>query len=426
MSVPNPHRQRGQLLYEQQRFDLAEKELRQALGESPDDAGVHALLALCLARLERLPEAEREANQAVHLAPDASFSHYVLASVLQDRLDFDRALEAVAEAIRLEPADPDHHALQASLNYQRRDWTAALASAEQALQFDPEHVPANNVRAMALTQLGRRDEAGATLESTLARAPEDPWAHANLGWTLLHGGRTKEAVASFREALRLDPTNDHARAGLVEGLKAGNPLYALMLRYFLFVGRLSGRAQWMLLFGGYLGNRLLGGLAEKEPALEPWIMPVRAVYLVFVLLTWLAMPVFNLLLLLHPVGRHALEEEPRRQARWTGACLGMAVLTFVLWLSLERGQGRGWVPAAWLALSIPVSAVWTCAAAWARKAMAVYAGLAGAFVVAGTGLVVAGGRDLLQLGAALAIVGMAASVIGQWVALGLQQVRARR
>ena len=39
--------QRGQLLYQQSRFDMAEAELRQALAAEPQDAYAHALLALC-------------------------------------------------------------------------------------------------------------------------------------------------------------------------------------------------------------------------------------------------------------------------------------------------------------------------------------------------------------------------------------------
>src|SRR4029077_11267359 len=81
----NSHLQRGRLLFQQSRYDLAEAELRQALAEDPNDAYAHALLAMCLAEREEFPDATAEARQAIHLEPDSPFTHYVLAQVLHDR-----------------------------------------------------------------------------------------------------------------------------------------------------------------------------------------------------------------------------------------------------------------------------------------------------------------------------------------------------
>ena len=68
-----------------------------------------------------------------------------------------------------------------------------------------------------------------------ARDPDDAFSHANQGWTLLEQGNRKKAMEHFRESLRLDPTNGWAQAGLVEAIKAGNPVYAVMLKYFLWI-----------------------------------------------------------------------------------------------------------------------------------------------------------------------------------------------
>jgi len=297
------------MLYQQRRYDLAADQLRQALAGNPDDAYSHALLGLCLAQGGKMEEAEREATQAVHLAPDLAFAHYVVASVLEDRDDLGRALGAVDEAIRLEPGDPDYHAVRSQLKYRRRDWQGSLDSANQALSFDPTHVAANNLRAMSLTQLGRRDEAGVTLDANLQRDPENPWSHANKGWMLLHAGQHREAQTHFREALRLDPDNEHARLGIVEALKAGNPVYGLMLRWFLWMQRLSATAQWGVVLGGYIGSRLLGTVSRSHPEWSGWILPIQILYLTFVLLTWLAHPLGNLLLRLHRFGRLALSAQ---------------------------------------------------------------------------------------------------------------------
>ena len=61
---------------------------------------------------------------------------------------------------------------------------------------------------------------------------------------VLHQAQPKAALEHFREALRLDPNLQYAQAGIVEALKARNPIYRWMLGYFLWMGRLSDRAKW--------------------------------------------------------------------------------------------------------------------------------------------------------------------------------------
>src|SRR5688500_16372498 len=68
--------ERGLLLYQQSRYEMAEAELRQALGVEPNDAYAHALLALCLIERKQADDATAEAQQAIHLAPDMPFAHY--------------------------------------------------------------------------------------------------------------------------------------------------------------------------------------------------------------------------------------------------------------------------------------------------------------------------------------------------------------
>src|SRR5436190_20189123 len=214
--------QRALLLCGQERYELAEAELRRGLADEPSDPYSHGLLAICLSHQKRFQEAEEEAKQAIHFGPDIPYCHYALAWVLHDRYNFDAALAEIQEALRLDPEDADFHALEAQVQIDKRDWRSALASAERGLQLDAEHVACTNLRAIALVRLGRKAEAGATIDAALARNPENAVTHANQGWTLLHQGQAEKALEHFREALRLDPGNEWARQGIVEALKARN------------------------------------------------------------------------------------------------------------------------------------------------------------------------------------------------------------
>ncbi|HEU0051966.1 MAG TPA: tetratricopeptide repeat protein, partial [Longimicrobium sp.] len=307
---------------EQGRADMAEAELRQALRDDPHDPFPHALLALCLSRLERGPEALGEARQAVGLAPDFAFAHYAHARVLLEMDRADEAERAIRPAIEIDPDDPDFHAVLAAAHLHRRRWADALAAANEGLRSEPDHVHCTNLRATALVQLGRRDEATIALGDALARDPTDAHTHANQGWALLHRGRPREALEHFRESLRLDPTSPWARAGLAEAMKARNPVYAALLRYFLWMSRLDQRTQWMIVIGGVVGYNFLSRLLSTSPGLKPFVVPLIVLYLSWVLLSWTAEQLFNLVLFLDPLGRNALT---RDQRLWSAA-LGTTLL----------------------------------------------------------------------------------------------------
>jgi len=380
----NPHFDRALLLFQQGRHEMAEKELRQVIGAQPDEAHPRSLLALCLSERKHFPEATEEARQAIALGPDEPFSHYALAHVLCDRNRPDEALTAAEEAIRLDPFDADYCALKAQCHHNLKQWSECLSAAERGLVIDAEHLGCTNLRAIALVRLGRRDEAGQTIDAALARQPESPVTHANMGWTLLHQGRPKDALGNFGEAVRLDPTSEWARSGIVEALKARNAVYAVMLKYFLFMGRLSTGVQWGIIIGGFYFGRLLSGMASANPGLAPWILPFRILYFSFVVMTWIAYPLFNLMLRLNPFGRMVLSPEQVVESNWLGTFLGLAVLS--LGGLLIQGTNSPWLVSLVVfgLFTMPLSGTFRCHGG-SRKIMT---GTSGVLLVVGVGAVV--------------------------------------
>ena len=351
--------ERGYLLFQQARYDLAETELRQGLSQDPGRPFGHALLALTLLQRKELKEATTEAQQAIHLNPDYAFAHYTLAKVLYTRDHHDKSRAAIEEAIRLDPESPDYHFLLGAIHYDEKRWNEALQSAEQGLQFDAEHASCTNLRAMALVKLGRRGEAGSAIDAALARDPENSATHANQGWALLHEGKAAEALGHFKESLRLNPHSEWARQGIVEALKARNPVYAQMLRSALWLSTLSPRARWGVLVGGYFISRITG---------------LMILWLAFVLLTWIADPFFNLLLRLDRFGRLALSREQMVESNWIGAVMLLAVLSLLGYVVSKQGEA-GVAAIVFGLLLIPVAGVFRAAVGWPRTVMSVYTGL---------------------------------------------------
>lgn len=318
---------RGQLLLVQGRYADAERELRQALSQDPHFAIAHALLAEALLDQRRLDEATNEAGLAITLEPDLEVAHYIMARILLERSRPDEAEYAAHRALEL-ARHPRTFGLLAIIRFNRQDWRGALAAADEGLAIDPENSGCLNLRAMALRQLGQREAADATLRGALEKDPEDSFAHANRGWSELHNGQPREALVHFREALRLDPTNDHARAGLVEAMKARYLIYRLLLGYFFFMGRLAQSSQAVIIIGGWIGFQVLRGFARANPELAWVTTPLIVAYMAFVLMTWLAAPLMNLLLRLHPIGRHALSTEQRRTTNVVGGLLFAAAVAY--------------------------------------------------------------------------------------------------
>ncbi|MEX2187298.1 MAG: tetratricopeptide repeat protein [Pirellulales bacterium] len=410
--------ERARLLLEHERYDQADREIRGYLAEYANDVAGHYLLAICLSALERYDEATAEARTAIHLAPDQPLSHYALAKVMLARDRYKEAEAAIAEAIRLDPYDADNRALQAAVRHSLRDWPGALAAAEGGLEIDPEHAACLNLRAMSLVQLGRRGEAGQSLAASLAKNPHNAVTHANQGWTLLHERRPKEAMEHFREALRLDPDSEWAKAGILEAIKARNVAYRWLLAYFLWMGRLSSRAQWAVIIGAYVGNRLVRTAARNNPEWAPFLWPLLGIYIAFVVMTWLAYPLFNLMLRLHPLGKHALTPDQRMGANCVGGCLALAVGFAIVSVVADWG----WAIIAsvvFAALMLPTAGTFQCSRGTPRNTMAAITLTLAALGIATTVLSI-GSPDVAGTVGVVFIFGIMASA---WIAnfLGMRQ-----
>ncbi|MEM9351580.1 MAG: tetratricopeptide repeat protein [Planctomycetota bacterium] len=331
----NPHTQRGLLLYQQSRYEQAEKELGFALSQDPEDAWAYGLMGACRAAAKKFDEAVELGNQAVSLAPDDSDIRYLLAQIHFRRNDLDVAEKTIDAAVGLDPEQSRYYALRAAIRATRKQWGAVLNDCETALELDPQNTTAINLKAQA--QRGIGVDAADDLEHALRVNPEDPYSHANVGWQCLEKGELAKAEKHFREALRLDPDLEWARVGALETLKARVPPYRWVLNYFLWMSKKTAGAQWKIIIGFYILHRVLQSVTRNNPALEPLAAPLLAAYLTFCVVTWFAKPLSDAALLLHPFGRLALSKDERRAALTVG---GLFATTALLALVSFAGGGE--------------------------------------------------------------------------------------
>lgn len=309
--MPNPHVTRAEMLLNQSRPLMAEIELRGALKTQPDDGYTHALLGVCLMQQEKMPEAKEVLREAIRLSPEYFFPHYLMGAIHLDDSKLIDARRCADEALRLDPYQPSCHRLVAALHIKENQREEAIKALDRGLALDPENVDCLNMRAQILTQMGRSREAAGTIARTMRAAPENADAHATQGWALMHTNKPKQALKHFEEALRIEPGHEYARAGLVEALKARNILYRTILGFFLMMARMDGRTRMFLLVGAYVGYQLLRGVAKTNETARPYAYVLIGLYVAFVLVTWIAVPLFNLSLRLNPHGWNALDKDDR-------------------------------------------------------------------------------------------------------------------
>ena len=360
------HFERGRLLFDQSRYDQAIGELTAHLAESPDDDVAHVFAAISLAHLHRFDDALGHAREAIRLDPESGLSYFALAQVELERNRYEAAAAALEEAIRCAPTAASFHGLMAAIRSRQKRWPEALAAAEQGLEFDPEDLQCLNMRALAQRQLGQNEAASETMRDALARDPNDAMAHANQGWAFLETGEAEAAITQFREALRLEPDLEFARLGILEALKARNFVYRAILRYLLWSGKHAISMQWAIALGVLFVLRFIDSVGRSIPVLAPATGLIVTLLIVAAISTFFAQPLFNFVLLFHPLGRLAMTRDQKAQGALT-AVLVTAYAVFLIWTQVTARVG--WHDDAFLALaalSIPALSIHDCQRGWPR------------------------------------------------------------
>ena len=264
----------------------------------------------------------------------------------------------------LDPFGAHWQSLLGGVLFRAQRWPAALEAANAALELDPEDVDALNLQAATLRQLGRPSDARGSLRKALQQDPHEAWTHANLGWTCLQQGQQREAEQHFREALRLDPELEIARKGVVEAIKAKNPVYRLILRGFLWLNRRTTKGQWYLVLGAYLGYRVALNLAQEHPEWGLVLWPLVGLYIFLVVLTWFTAPLRTCsCACTRWAGWPCLRTNGGVRIGWAALELGLAFLA--LWLA-TNSLAALFLAAVSAAFAIPLAMTFSCSEPAAR------------------------------------------------------------
>ncbi len=324
-----------EILFQQKKFKEAEKVLSDLLSEDSNNIHYLSLLAEIYLRQDKNDLANSIINRAIGLSPDTPNLFYIkcLISIQQERLS--DAENHINQAIKMDPYDADYFALLAKIKLDRKQFDDALETANQALAIDAENLLALNTRSTTLIKLNRTEESFETIEGALRNDPNNAYTHANYGWVLLEKGEHKKAREHFKEALLNDPTFGYAQSGMIEALKATNPVYRLFLTYSFWMSNLTSKYQWGVIIGFYIGFRLLRALARNNEALQPYLTPLIIVLALMAFSTWVITPISNLFLRFNKYGQLLLDKKEKMSSNFVASSLGLFAVGLFLYFALS-------------------------------------------------------------------------------------------
>lgn len=356
--------QRALICYRQRRYPMAREELERELAEVPSSADAYALTALCFAAEKAYKRARSSAEQAIALAPQNAFAHYTLAWVFVTdqkytcRRGFSFTTDAKAlrrrclkladtsirDGIRLAPAAADYYGLLACIRFDLGDRRGAAEASRHGLAISPTQNDCLRVLSLVHRSRGQLEAARSFSTSAVANDPNSMHNHLLHGRTLLVLGDWRGALEHYRDAMRIDPNSPAARQGLINGLRARNACYRLIV---MATAPLSFRRPRQL-----LAAALLVLVVVATPFL-PWLaiellrpLGIPRQFSGFIAATSLVPPLWFLsaglwtlfMLQFDNEGKHLLT----REQRFVSTILIGVGVWFWIYIGIDAFLGRSW------------------------------------------------------------------------------------
>jgi tetratricopeptide (TPR) repeat protein len=327
--------ERAKVLLEQGRSKDAIQQLQKILQQDPQNDFALSLMGRCLYNQRKYDEGMNFIKQAITIRADEDYYFYLLAFGHYYNDQNLVALRMLKKAIELNPYVADYFGLSALIYIEEVELKNALKKANEGLAIDPENITCLNARATALNKLKQTDAAVETMRTALEQNPENEFTHTTIGWNFLEKGRHKDAASHFREALRIHPNLESAQSGLKQALKSRIPPYRWLLQYSFWISNKGKNLQWILPLALFALIRVLIAVLGKESNFSSGILMVMAVYLLFVITSWVINPIANFTLLFNKDCKYALTNSEKWSAitSVSALILGIAILLFSYFLT---------------------------------------------------------------------------------------------
>ncbi|HEX9608832.1 MAG TPA: O-antigen ligase family protein [Candidatus Paceibacterota bacterium] len=207
----------------QRMFSLAEKEIREEIERSPNDARLRLFVATLYDQYGLSDRAKAEYEEALKLSPT---KQNILHQVAFNRLRLGQPLEALEffrKAYELEQSSDESRIYYAVGNL----YTGNVGLADELLAgvTSEDAIVNNNLLVNAYVELGMHDRAVSILEKRIERTPHDPQLRLSLAVLYLELERREESIAEIERAIELNPDLETQGRSFIEEIRAGrNPV----------------------------------------------------------------------------------------------------------------------------------------------------------------------------------------------------------
>lgn len=221
----------GGLLYDNGKYEEAEKILSEAVESFPQDFAINFILGLSLVQLEKQSQAEKYLAKAVELNPNDVNALSAYGYTLSQLKKNDEAIRYIKHALVINPDDVNLIGTLGLIYNSIEMHTESDSAYERALQLDPENSLINNNYSYALAVRGEQlDRALEMVKKAVAADSLNSSYLDTMGWVYFKIGEYEHAKKYLEKAIQVGGENavmlDHL--GDVE-FKLGNSLKAVEL-----------------------------------------------------------------------------------------------------------------------------------------------------------------------------------------------------
>jgi choline-sulfatase len=190
---------------EENRYDEAVAELREALRMAPDVGSGYLELGRALAEHQQYQEALPVLRLATEKMPDSGMAHFELGRTLIKTGQWEAALTEMKAAVVCTPNSALMHFALATVYTHLKHVPEATGEYERALEIDPDHFQSNLAYGRLLFVEGHPEDALPRLLRAIKADPESAKAHAFLADAYEQLGQTENASQERAKAAQLKP-----------------------------------------------------------------------------------------------------------------------------------------------------------------------------------------------------------------------------
>lgn len=256
--------ERGKAYLEQENYDKAAVELKNALQIDPK----HAEAYLLLAEVEEQRNNHRQAfgayAKAVELSPDSPHAQGRLGRYYLLSGDMEKAAEMANAVLEKHPKDASARVLRAAVVFRKGDETRALDEVKAVLSEQPGNAEAAQLASVIYQKQRNLERAMSTLAESIEKNPKDVGTRQQLARLYASQKDIEKAEQLLREIVAIEPQKISHRTTLAVFLNQTNQLDEAEQVLREAVQAEPSDSQRMLLLAEFLANRRGFDQAERE------------------------------------------------------------------------------------------------------------------------------------------------------------------